>query len=387
MKRAVQYGAGNIGRGFIGQIMSQSGYEVFFIDVNQQLVEQMNRDRAYPLQFVSDCGNEEVIISNVRAVSGLNLEMVADEISQADLMATAVGVNILPRIARPIALGLKKRWQNKNWVPLDIIICENLINANLYLAELIRKELDEIEKIYQEKYIGFVEASIGRMVPVMTPEMQSGNILRVCVEKYAVLPVDKDGFKGPIPDLINLIPYSPFEFYIQRKLFIHNMGHAVTAYLGARKGYKYIWEAIEDVEIENVVQGAMIEAAEALSIEKKTDLASLQEHVYDLIKRFGNHQLGDTIERVGRDLARKLAPNDRILGAIELCLKNHIKPDFIYQGFVAALHFEDPTLVIPDEISISELQNYILKEICLLADDSKIRLQILEVQSRDDNKL
>ena len=306
------YGAGNIGRGFIGQILSQSGYEVVFIDVNQQLVDQMNQDHAYPIRVVSDSGNEEIIVEHIRAVSGQDLDAVAREISQADLMATAVGVNILPRIARPIALGLKQRWQNQNLAPLDIIICENLINANHHLAGLIRQELEETAKDCLEKYVGFVEASIGRMVPVMTPEMQAGNILRVCVEKYATLPVDKDGFKGEIPDLVNLVPYSPFGFYIQRKLYIHNMGHAVTAYLGARKGCQYIWQAIQDEEIKAITRCAMLQSATALAREHNADLHALQAHVADLIERFGNRQLGDTIERVGRDQIGRASCRERV---------------------------------------------------------------------------
>jgi len=372
MKMAVQYGAGNIGRGFMGQLFSQSGYEVIFIDVNQQIVDQLNKDRSYPVNIVTDTGNEELKIENARAVNGQDMDAIAEEISRADIMATAVGVNILPHIAGPIAGGLKKRWENRNWNPLNIIICENLLDGDKYLASLIRAELSETEKEFVSRYVGFVEASIGRMVPVMTREMQAGNLLRICVEPYSTLPVDKDAFVGEIPDIVNMIPFSPFEVYIQRKLYIHNMGHAVTAYLGARKGFKYIWQAIQDKEVKEIARNAMLESARALAAEHNYPLEDLQEHVDDLISRFGNRQLGDTVERVGRDIARKMSPNDRFMGAVRLCLRHGIDPKNIYIGMAAALKFDDPILKSRITLTGAEYEAYILNEICGLAPDSEI---------------
>jgi mannitol-1-phosphate 5-dehydrogenase len=343
MKKAVMYGAGNIGRGFIGQLFSESGYEVVFIDVNTKVVDKLNTDKSYPILFASQKGNYEVAINHVRAVNGTDLEAVAEEISEADIMATAVGVNILPRLAAPIAKGLDRRWKKRNWNPLNIIICENLIDANHFLRKIIKEELVEEEREHVDELVGFVEASIGRMVPVGTPQMQEGNILRVCVEEYGELPVDKDGFKGDIPKIKNMIPFSPFEYYIQRKLFIHNLGHATAAYLGFLKGCKYIWEAIGDGDIRSISRAAMMESARALSKEHQIELKSIEHHVDDLINRFGNKQLGDTVERVGRDLQRKLSPNDRLVGAFNLCVKNGVRPENICIGLAAALQFEEPS--------------------------------------------
>ncbi len=371
MKKAVMYGAGNIGRGFIGQLLSQSGYEVVFIDVNTQLVDKLNEDKGYPIRFASEKGNYEVIIENVRAVNGMNLDSVAKEISEADLMATAVGVNILPRIVAPVVNGLKKRWQSGNFNPLNIIICENLIDANHYLKNLIKHELIDPEKVYFNELVGFVEASIGRMVPVVTPESQEGNVLRVCVEEYGELPVDKDAFIGEIPHIKNMIPFSPFEYYIHRKLFIHNMGHAVTAYLGYQKGYRYIWEAIGDEEIRKTVRAAMLESAQALSKEHGVEYGKIQEHVDDLIYRFGNRQLGDTIERVGRDVSRKLSPNDRLIGALNLCAKNNIEPTSICLGISAALRFKDPSGGIVADMLAEYGAEEVLAKVCGLAKETK----------------
>lgn len=335
--KAVMYGAGNIGRGFIGQLFSESGYEVIFIDVNPVIVEQMNRDHAYPVNIVSEAGNSEVLVENIRAIDGHDSAAVSAAISEADVMATAVGVNVLPTIARPIAEGLARRWSGGNSCPLNIIICENLIDANQYLKKLVAAELALENRALLDEYAGFVEASVGRMVPVMTPEMQSGNVLRVMVEPYCELPVDRNGFRGEIPFVCNMVPASPFSFYIQRKLYIHNMGHALIAYLGRIRGYEFIWQAVQDQDIECAGRAAMYAAAQSLAVKHGVELAGVKAYADDLLARFGNRQLGDTVQRVGRDILRKLSPDDRLIGALNLCISQNVDPSPIILGIQAAI--------------------------------------------------
>lgn len=340
MKKAVMYGAGNIGRGFIGKLFYESGYEVVFIDINPVIIERMNKDNCYPVRVVAEETYWEDIVTNVRAVNAADIEKVAEEIAEAEIMATAVGVNVLPRIAGPIAAGLVMRWQKGNLSPLNILICENMLDANHYLAGLIKQELsDEMKKFFDER-VGLVETSIGRMVPVMTPEMQEGNPLRVWVEPYCELPVDKAGFKGNIPPIKNMIPFAPFDFYIQRKLFMHNMGHATLAYLGFLSGKTYLWEALRIPALRYIVTKALQESAIAMSQEHGISLKELLEHADDLVYRFGNKLLRDTVERVGKDPVRKLSENDRLVGAAKLCVKQGIKPVYICAGLAAGFIFE-----------------------------------------------
>lgn len=381
MKRAVMYGAGNIGRGFIGQLFSESGYEVAFIDVNKEVLAKLNADRKYPVMILTGKEIREITVTNVRGVSGIDMEAVVAEIAQADIMATAVGVNVLPRIAKPIAQGLITRWRLGNFNPLNIIICENLLNANHYLAELIKSELNEEQKLKFDELIGLVEASIGRMVPVMTPQMQDGNIVRVCVEEYGELPVDRAAFKGEIPSIKNMKPFSPFDFYIQRKLYIHNMGHALTAYLGKLKGYNYIWEAIMDPYIKYAVSKAMQDLAVAMSKEHGFELDTILNHVDDLIYRFGNKQLGDTVNRVGNDTRRKLAPSDRMIGAASLCISHGINPSYICLGIAAAMKFNtEQDLNIKGAYSIATYEGpeAVLKNLCGLSPQDLLWNNILE---------
>ena len=375
MKKAVMYGAGNIGRGFIGQLFSLSGYEVVFIDVNPVIVDRLNMDNKYPIKVIADESYSEIIVENVRAVNGFDVEKAADEIASADIMATAVGANIIPKIVNVLVRGLKKRWSRNNFAPLNIIICENLLNANHYLEKLIKEELDDIEKSNFDKTVGLVEASIGRMVPVATPEMQGDNPLRVCVEEYCELPVDKDAFKGEIPHIKNMVPFSPFDFYIQRKLFMHNMGHATMAYLGFLNNNTYIWEACRNSSVKLITLRAMLELAVAMSREHGVPMEQLIDHSEDLLFRFGNKLLGDTVDRVGRDPIRKLAANDRLIGAAKLCIKQGICPVYVSIGIAAAFMFtneDDKAAIEVQTVVQNEGLEAALKQFCDIDEGSAI---------------
>ncbi len=384
MKKAVMYGAGNIGRGFIGQLFSESGYNTVFIDIAKETVDRLNEDGCYPVKIARREGYSEIIIKNVQAVYGLDENSVIAQIAEADIMATAVGVNVLPKIAGVVSKGILKRYVCCKDKPLNIIICENLLDANLYFEKLLKERLPT--EIYEwfNSNIGLVEASIGRMVPVMTEEMKGDNPLRVYVEEYDVLPVDKKGFRGDIPKIKNMVPYQPFDFYIQRKLYMHNMAHALTAYLGKYKKYNYIWEACSDPVIKVFVLRALTESALAMSYEHKEDIKSLVDHTQDLIFRFQNPSLGDTVDRVGKDTKRKLAYGDRMSGSIDLCIKNGILPINICVGLAAGFIFQSEGDPRSEEIIrlVSEKGiDYVITSLCNIKKESEVFSIIIKFYS------
>lgn len=335
--KAVMYGGGNIGRGFIGMLFSASGYDVTFVDVADPVVNTLNQEHQYPVRIVSNEGHEDIDVLHVSAVHGNNQEAVAEAIAEADIMATAVGVNILKFIIPNLVAGIRKRKESGKG-PLNIIICENLMDANKVLEGMLKAQLTESEQVWMDENIGLVEASIGRMVPVQTEEMKDGNPLRVCVEQYGFLPVDKAAFKGEIPEIKNMVPFEPFDFYIKRKLYVHNMGHAVCAYLGLYSHKEYIYESIDDALVQGIVQNAMLESALALSKKYDVPVEKLVKHFQDLLFRFTNRALKDTCKRVGADPRRKLSPADRLIGSSTLCLEQGIQPVFISIGIAGAVY-------------------------------------------------
>lgn len=358
--KAVMYGGGNIGRGFIGALLSQSGYHVTFIDVAEPVVSELNARNCYPLRFVSNEGREDVTVKNVSAVNGNDTAAAAHAIAECDIMATAVGARILKFIVPNIVAGLRERWANGG-APLNIIICENLNDANKIVEGMIKEQLTPEEIEFFDAKVGLVEASIGRMVPVQTDEMKDGEPLRVCVERYGFLPVDKAAFKGDVPEIKNMVPFEPFDFFVKRKLFVHNMGHATTAYLGGLKGNEFIFEAIDDPDVRIIVQNAMLESAQALVKHYGVDMNWMLGHIGDLLGRFTNAALKDTCARVGGDPARKLSPSDRMVGSMSLAMAEGITPAYIAAGAAAGLKR------YLDENSIAQEKELALKTFCELS--------------------
>lgn len=387
MKKAIMYGAGNIGRGFIGQLFYESGYEVSFIDVNMTVIDKLNADGGYPVYITSGDNYEEHPVKNVKGIDGRDENAIAEAMASADIMATAVGVNILKFIAAPFAAGVKLRCKREIKVPLNVIICENMIEADKYFAELVKNCLNDEEKAYFDNYIALVEPSIGRMVPATPKEISENNILAVCVERYCELPVDKNAFKGEIPEIKNMVPFAPFDFYIRRKLFMHNMSHALTAYFGNLKGYTYIWEASKDAEIKLLALRALIESSKALNKEYGVPLEELLKFSENLLGRFENKLLGDTIERVGKDTQRKLSENDRFVGTAKLCLKHGISPVNVCAGIAAGLKFAPNGDASSAEIVKDVKENGVLHALltyCKLDETSPLVPMICEVYERLD---
>lgn len=339
----VQFGAGNIGRSFIGQLFSRSGYEVVFIDINKELVKELNKKRTYKLVIKrNELPDEIILIENIRAINGYDKEAVIREIVDTDILATAVGKDALPQIVPVIAQGLQLRDEKRGKNPLDIIIAENFRNV----ADYLRKELKSLLPLEYpfDELVGLIESSIGKMVPLMKEEDKKKDLLWIFAEPYNTLIVDKKGFKTPLPHLRDLRAVENIKAYVDRKLFIHNLGHSAAAYLGYQYDSKmtFIYEALEVPEIYKIVREGMKQSAVALNEAYPKDLAlqDLQDHIDDLLFRFQNKSLRDTIFRVGRDLYRKLDKNERLVGSMLLAQRQNAPYHKIKRAFYAALDFK-----------------------------------------------
>ena len=336
MKKAVIYGGGNIGRGFIAVLMSRAGYEVSIINRKAEVYGKLQQDRCYPVRYVSSEGYEDVIVENVTGINGNDPEAVADAIANCDIMSTSLGARAIEAVIPNLVAGIRKRWELGKG-PLNIIICENLMDANKFIEGLIKAQLTEEEKALFDESVGLIEASIGRMVPVQTEEMKDGDPLRICVESYGFLPVDLDAFRGDVPEIEGMVPFSPFDFYYKRKLYIHNLGHATCAYLGNYLGLDYIYQAIGVPAVRVLVENAMMESAMVLSKHYSVELPAIILHIQDLLYRFTNAALKDTCERVGGDPARKLSPADRMIGSSNLAVSEGVTPVYISVGTAAGI--------------------------------------------------
>lgn len=371
-KSIVIFGAGKIGRSFIGQLFSSSGYSVIFIDIDQKVINELNRRGEYTIVIKSQ-QDELLEVTNVSGILAYDKDAVSDAIAESSLMATCVGKNALPKILPLIAQGLEKRYLKYPNYPLDIILAENIRDAHIIVKDGLNILLDK--KFPLDQYVGIVETSIGKMVPIMPRELEEDDPLLVFAESYHTLILDKIGFKNEIPNINGLLPKENMKAWVDRKIFIHNLGHATTAYLGhiAYPSATYLYEVLLDNNLAERVRNTMLQAADILLKKYPSEFTKdkLLEHVDDLLRRFRNQALGDTIFRVGCDLQRKLGKDDRLAGAIHLAQQFKLPYELILEAVICGCNFKAtdqdgyrlPADIQFDKIYKTDLNN-VLREVC-----------------------
>ncbi|TOM18547.1 mannitol-1-phosphate 5-dehydrogenase [Vibrio parahaemolyticus] len=353
MKNAVHFGAGNIGRGFIGKLLADAEVEVTFADVDVPLVDQLSHKQEYKVKVVgTECQIDTV--THVTAVNSAS-EDVIDRIVKTDLVTTAVGPNVLDIIAKTIAKGIAKRFEAGNDAPLNIIACENMVRGTTHLKGEVYKHLDKSLHAKADELVGFVDSAVDRIVP--PAEAANDDPLEVTVESFSEWIVDEQQFKGEIPDIAGMERTNNLMAFVERKLFTLNTGHCITAYLGCLKGHRTIREAIEDPNIHAEVKQAMQESGEVLIKRYGFDRDMHNAYIEKILGRFANPYLVDEVDRVGRQPIRKLGANDRLvkplLGTIEYGTENKT----LLKGIAAALKYTNDT-----DPQAVELQNS-LKEV------------------------
>ncbi|MHB9132204.1 MAG: mannitol dehydrogenase family protein [Armatimonadota bacterium] len=385
MATLVQFGAGNIGRSFVAQLFSAAGYDVIFVDVVEELVRLLNARECYRVMIV-DTKNEELMVQRVRAINGKDLNAVAEALAEADIAATSVGPNALPFLYPAMARGLQLRRARHGTRPLDIILAENLRNAAGIVHTGLQQQLPPDFPL--DEMAGLVETSIGKMVPIMTEAQRREDPLWVFAEAYNTLILDGQGFKNSIPPVPGLAPKGNISPYVDRKLFIHNLGHAAVSYLGYQYDpyLTYIWQVSEVPAVRDAAEAAMWESARALMHAYPDEFTEENQraHIDDLLRRFTNRALGDTVFRVGRDLLRKLSREDRVIGAMLFDQAHGIDFPATARVAAAALEFrgtdERHHLSGPDAIFVDEYYPHgidmVLEKVCGLqpddADDTRV---------------
>ena len=336
------FGAGKIGRSFIGQLFGNAGYEVVFVDMDESLVQELNRRGSYPVIIKGVDKEERLVIENVRAIYAVDKGAVIKAIRDTNIMAISVGKSAMPAIAPVIAKGLLERESHRAGRILDMILAENMRSSDLFFREKLRENLPPSYPL--DTMVGLVETSIGKMVPIMTPGDLAEDPLQVFAEPYNTLILDKKGFKGEIPTISGLALKENMKAWVDRKAFIHNLGHATAAYSGNLKYPQatFMYEVLGDVEVYGFTKKVMHESAQILMASYPGEFTwdGLSEHIDDLLNRFQNRNLGDTVFRVGSDLQRKLGRDDRFMGMIRLGGESDLPCDLIIEAMALGFTFK-----------------------------------------------
>ena len=380
MKKAVHFGAGNIGRGFIGQILFENGFAIDFVDVNDKIISALNERHAYEIEIAED-GKRHIAVSNVSGINNKeNPQAVVEAVAEADLVTTAIGPNILPFIAELIAQGIEKRRENDNKQPLDVIACENMIGGSSFLWEEVQKYLSSDDLAFAKDHIGFPNAAVDRIVPAQIHE----DPLFVVVEPFSEWVVETAAMKNPDLKLSAVHYEENLEPFIERKLFSVNSGHATTAYTGAYFGAKTVLETLQNQQVKEQVKAVLGEIRQLLIAKWEFKEEELKAYHDIIISRFENPYIVDDVARVARTPIRKLGYDERFIRPIRELRERQLSYDNLLKTVAYVFQYKDET----DEQSV-QLQKLlqekpledVIKEVTGLTDEALVKEVAASIQS------
>ncbi|ARI75609.1 mannitol-1-phosphate 5-dehydrogenase [Halobacillus mangrovi] len=350
--KALHFGAGNIGKGLIGYLLNKSGFDLCFVDVNEDSVNRMNRSNNYSLELLDENQTVEVI-SPVCALHSSAQEKVVEAIVEADLITTSVGADNLSKVAPVISKGLLKRIQSDKG-NVDVIANENMINASSKLKDEIRRNVSENEMDTIESTVGFPNSAIDRLS--LSEKRSEGEV--TLVEPYYEWMIEKQGMlNSDLPSIENATYVDSLKPYIERKLYIVNLGHAATAYTAFLKGYSTIQSALENPEIEKFLRETLNESARYFTHHYDFESEEMSEFIEKTIARFKNANISDDILRVGRSPIRKLGFDERLTKPTRVLFELGLPVERLTAAVATAFFFHNPD----DKESVT-IQSYIREQ-------------------------
>ena len=347
--KALHFGGGNIGRGFIGKILAEAGYEVVFADINMTVIDRLNQDHGYTVHVVGEGVDQKETVKSVRGINSGDEAAVTAEISDATLVTTAVGPPVLEILAPLLARSLAARYR-AGGAPLNIIACENMVRGSSFLKEKVLTAAGDDAALIDAN-TGFVDCAVDRIVP----PVRGGDAdpLAVTVEVFSEWIVDSTQFKGAVPAIAGMIATDKLMAFIERKLFTLNTGHTALAYFGQLAGKKTVGEAMQDDAVRQAAEAVMKESGAVLIRRYAFDPAAHRAYIDKILKRFANPYLHDDIDRVARQPLRKLGAQERFIKPLNGMLEYDLPHDATVRAIAATLHYHNP-----DDPQAVEMQYY-----------------------------
>lgn len=347
--KAVHFGAGSIGRGFIGDLLHSSGYEVTFVDVNDEIINQINRDGGYSLYRIEE-GFKKVFIDKCRAVSSVSdLDGAVQAIAESDIITTSVLAGNLPRIAPVLLAGLKKRYE-LGARRVNVHACENAVGNSELLRGYVA-ELDEDFAKHLDQVAAFANTEVDRMVLASERDGEK----TIDIGKDFELAIDRRQLANPEAREIAGADYTDnLAKYIERKLFIINGGHVWAGLMAHRMGYTTMQEFFGQPHLVQCAEEAMMESGRLIMAKYGFTEDEIVAYIKFAMGRFCTPGIVDTVARVCRSPIRKLQAHERLVYPAIQCAERGIPCPRLLQGIAAAFLFD-----LPDDAESVELVSYV----------------------------
>ena len=335
--KVIVFGAGATGRGHVGLLAWQSGCELVFVEKRPELVERLRRAGRYTVRLYGGV-REDISVTNFRVLHHADRESVAKECIDAALVLTTVFDQNLPDVAETLALAVRACREGRRKLPLNCIACENMMDSSSSLGRHTARRINPDDGEYFESFFGFPDCMISRIVPRPTDDE-----LTIIAEDYNEWTVRQEAFRGKPPVALRAMELVDNQSArLERKLFVHNGGHAVCGYVGFHRGHETVHEAVADPVVARHVLGALDELGEVVRTRHAFTAESIQQYKEDFCRRGAIAEMKDQILRVVRDPVRKLSPRERLVAPAMAAVEYGLPRAWIVQGIVAALKYSQP---------------------------------------------
>lgn len=347
MEKAIIWGAGREGRGFLADIFLDAGWDVVFAEKDESLCRKLCEARQYTLwQCSAHGGIKPKMVTGFSVVNpdkGEGFVRLCYELAEAKILALCVYphqyesvIKVLDRI-----LGNVKSMSEKPICDKTILLGVNETAAENHFLAIARKQMQPENWDWFQAHIGVAPCIVRRTCTAPADRYRKCDPLGVMTNSYPELVIDSTGIKGEATPIKGVHYITDLQRELTIKLYTYNMLHAIYAYAGARKGYQTLWEAYSDPQIHSRAKAAVGLSCQAISMEygiSENDMAEYQKKMWSYAVC---QELGDTIERLAVDPIRKLSCGDRIMGPILLCEKHGLNPLPFYETLVDALCYLD----------------------------------------------
>lgn len=380
-KSAIHIGAGNMGRGFIGPLLSKNGYNVIFLDSDQALVDKINKEQSYTVEMVGD-KPETIQIDNVSAITSKQVESNSGAydgvVNGVSVITTSVGIEVVPYLAKTVAKIIKIRSKHNIETHLNIISCEETIRATSLLKQKTMGVLDREYHDYARQYVRFIDSVADRLAPIQPHEATEN--LHVIIESFFELYLDRKQMPETIDDFEGIVFVDNLDAYAARKNFTLDIARYAIAYMGLLKGHSTLIDAIKSSSVESFAKSVMQDTRNVLIQEFQLSPLELDRYHEKIMERFHNPYISTDLLRIGRQPLNKLEPEEKILKPLERAIHHELPYDALAQLVAIVMHYKNTNdsqaIAMQTKIKESGVANYIKSLINKLDLDSETETQI-----------
>ena len=295
MKLAIHFGAGNIGRGFIAPILQENNYEVVFVDVNKELIEQINLLQGYKVRSISLNASSDIFVKNISGLLLDDEEFLNEKLAQADLITTSVGPKFVKDIFNLVSSTKTEKIQT-------FIAFENM-----YRASTSNSTESGLSKLV------LIDAVVDKIVPP-----QNITSLDVIVEEYGSIILDNNVNTKPLNES-KIVSYSNYEHEFYKKLWLLNGLHLKLAYFGLSRNIKYIHEILSNQEGLDFAERAIDSLSKAYSLFSNST-EDLKDFKQTILNRFSMPEIQDEVTRIARNPQIKFSKDERFERPLRLLI-------------------------------------------------------------------